>query len=77
MKSILFVLFLGFGMSAFAANTATKNHLSLELNTVILKDDFLQKANKSDKNEVTYQSYYAFEWLYRDSPFIKKLIVLA
>ncbi|WP_010180468.1 hypothetical protein [Aquimarina agarilytica] len=77
MKSVLFVLFFSLGMAAFSANTVIDNDFSLELKKDILVNKNLQKTKKSDKGDIAYNSYYAFEWLYKDSPFIKKLIVLA
>ena len=76
MKSILFVLFLSIGMSIYSANSATVDQLSINLERIVPIDLVLQKANKSDENIIAYNSYYVFEWLYKDSPFIKKLIVL-
>ncbi len=81
MKSILFVIFLVFGMSVYASNTGIKNHLSLELDSAILAKEIPLSTKitgeKTNENIIAYNSYYAFEWLYKDSPFIKKLIVLA
>ncbi len=77
MKSILFVLFFGIGISAFSATTVTADHLSLGLERTIMLKEIPLNTKNTDEKLVAYNSYYAFEWLYKDSPFIKKLIVLA
>ena len=80
MKSIFTILFLSLGMSMFSANTVEKNvQLNVkEVNVQKEKVTEIKDEVKIDENNVVaFQVYYAFKWLYVDSPFIKKLDALA
>ena len=77
MKYLVFMFFFGLSFTAFSANNEYKapfealedlqvKELKIELNT-----------NNLEENAVAFECYYTVEWLYIDSPFIKKLDALA
>ena len=80
MKSIFTILFLSLGMSMFSANTVKKN-VEVQVKEVVIKKETATETKKEvsidENNAVAFQVYYAFKWLYTDSPFIKKLDALA
>ena len=85
MKYFIFIFFFVFSFTAFSANTVSEVSLEVSLEVPLEVLDTLDpveietelKVNSSNENAVAFECYYTVEWLYTDSPFIKKLDALA
>ena len=77
MKYLVFVLFFGFTFSAFSANTISEAPLEIIANLEVEENTIELDTKKLEDNAVAFECYYTVEWLYTDSPFIKKLDALA
>ena len=77
MKYFIFIFFFVFSFTAFSANTVSEVPLEVldTLDPVEIETEL--KVNSSNENAVAFECYYTVEWLYTDSPFIKKLDALA
>ena len=80
MKYLAFMFFFGLSFTAFSANTLSEAPIkfldNLEVNESKIETIEIENEN-SQENAVAFECYYTVEWLYIDSPFIKKLDALA
>lgn len=76
MKYFVFMFFFGLSLTAFSANTVMDESLKV-LNNLPITEITNESSDTSVENAVVFECYYTVEWLYIDSPFIKKLDALA
>ena len=78
MKYFVFVLFFGFTFTAFSANNVSEAPpLEIVAHLEVADNKIESETNETDvNNAVAFECYYTVEWLYTDSPFIKKLDAL-
>lgn len=81
MKYFIFIFFFVFSSTAFSANTVSEVSIEVSLEVLDTLDpveiETELKINSSNESAVAFECYYTVEWLYTDSPFIKKLDALA
>lgn len=76
MKYFVFMFFFGLSFTALSANTVMDDSLKV-LNNISTTEIINEVPTTSNDNAVAFECYYTVEWLYIDSPFIKKLDALA
>lgn len=77
MKFFAFIFFFALSFTAFSANKLPETPLKVLDNLETIETKVELKTNNSEDNVLAFECYYTVEWLYRDSPFIKKLDALA
>ena len=77
MRYLFLLCFFGLSFTAFSANNLSD--LPFEELDNLKRSESSIKLNSNDSKEpvVAFECYYTVEWLYIDSPFIKKFEVLA
>ena len=77
MKYFVFLFIFGLSFTAFSANTVSEVRLEVLDTLKQAETEKELKAGDSYENVIAFECYYTVEWLYIDSPFIKKLDALA
>ncbi len=77
MKYFVFAFFFVLSFTAFSANKTVEVPFIVLDNIETIKTETSKDSKDSKENTVAFECYYTVEWLYIDSPFIKKLDALA
>jgi len=77
MNYCFFMFFFVLSSSAFSFNTLENRSVEIKEVVDVLENGDPLSTNNSDENAIVFECYYTVKWLYKESPFIKKLDAFA